>query len=189
MWANTPDALFIRPNADPTVTFSDIEGGWSGDGNIDADPLFVDPDGPDDDPNTWEDNDYRLNPGSPCIDAGDNDAVPADTPDLDGDGDTSEPIPIDLDRRLRRADRVDTPDTGNPGVLGPPVVDMGAYEYQCDGDFDGDGDIDLADLAQLLGRYGMISGAEYEDGDIDLDGDVDLADLAELLGNYGETCD
>jgi hypothetical protein len=53
------------------------------------------------------------------------------------------------------------------------------------GDLDGDGDVDLADLAQLLGSYGMIEGATYEDGDLDGDGDVDLVDLAALLGNYG----
>jgi len=53
-----------------------------GDGNIDADPLFVDPDGPDNDPNTWEDKDYHLSPGSPCIDAGCNGAVPRDFADL-----------------------------------------------------------------------------------------------------------
>lgn len=53
-------------------------------------------------------------------------------------------------------------------------------------DLDGDGDVDLADLAQLLGHYGTTSGATYEQGDIDGDGDVDLADLAELLGNYGQ---
>ena len=53
-------------------------------------------------------------------------------------------------------------------------------------DLDGDGDVDLTDLAQLLGHYGTPSGATYEDGDLDGDGDVDLADLAELLGNYGQ---
>jgi hypothetical protein len=59
----------------------------------------------------------------------------------------------------------------------------------CPGDLDGDNDIDLADLAQLLGHYGTTSGATYEDGDIDGDGDVDLSDLASLLGVYGDTCE
>ncbi len=47
------------------------EGGtlvW-GRGMIASDPLFVDPLGPDMNPDTIEDNDYRLQPGSPCIDA------------------------------------------------------------------------------------------------------------------------
>jgi hypothetical protein len=53
------------------------------------------------------------------------------------------------------------------------------------GDLDGDGDVDLSDLAQLLSNYGMTGGANYEDGDLDGDGDVDLSDLAGLLANYG----
>jgi len=57
----------------------------------------------------------------------------------------------------------------------------------CPGDLDGDNDVDLSDLAQLLSHYGE-TGAAYEDGDLDGDGDVDLADLAELLAVYGTTC-
>ena len=53
------------------------------------------------------------------------------------------------------------------------------------GDLDGDGDVDLADLSQMLANYGLTEGAVYEDGDLDGDGDVDLADLSALLANYG----
>lgn len=59
---------------------------------------------------------------------------------------------------------------------------------KCFGDLDGDGDVDLSDLSQLLAHYGMTSGAEYEDGDLDGDGDVDLSDLSALLAVYGTTC-
>jgi hypothetical protein len=59
------------------------------------------------------------------------------------------------------------------------------------GDLNGDGEIGIADLAQLLSNYGMTSGATYEMGDIEPlggDSDVDLADLAALLAAYGTTC-
>ncbi len=167
-----------------TASYSNIQdadpnqlAGW-GPGNIGVDPLFA----------GAEVHDYRLSPDSPCIDAGDNDGVPADTLDLDGDGDTTEPIAIDLDGRLRFADRIGTPDSGNPGVPGPPIVDVGAYEYQCDGDLDGSGDVDTSDLAVLLWNYGITSAAQYEVGDLNGDGDVDLSDLAALLAVYGTTC-
>jgi len=64
-----------------------------------------------------------------------------------------------------------------------------AHPKSCLGDLDGDGDIDLADLATLLANYGTTSGMTYEDGDLDGDGDVDLADLAALLAVYGTTCE
>ncbi len=63
-----------------------------------------------------------------------------------------------------------------------------AEEPFCFGDLDGDGDVDLTDLAQLLAHYGMTEGAAYEDGDLDGDGDVDLSDLAALLAVYGTSC-
>jgi len=62
-------------------------------------------------------------------------------------------------------------------------------EPQCPGDLNGDNRVDLSDLAQLLGRYGVTSGMTYYDGDLDGDGDVDLNDLAALLGYYGVTCE
>jgi len=101
-----------------TVTYSLVQGGvYTGTGNISADPQFVrDPDPGDGDWTTLADNDYgdlRLQPSSPTIDAGDNAALPADVTDLDDDGNTTEPIPLDL--------------AGDPRILGSRV-DMGAYE-------------------------------------------------------------
>ena len=167
----------------PTISFSDVEGGWSGLGtnNISADPLFVDADGPDNDPGTIDDN-LRLLPGSPCIDAGDNAAVPLDEFDLDNDGDTTEPIPFDLAGLPRFVDDPKTIDTGNGS---PPIVDMGAYEFT--GminplDLTGDGVVDAADLAQLLADWGTCPGCP---ADYTADGVVNAADLAELLSNWG----
>ena len=130
--------------------------------NLAADPRFVDPDGPDNDPATWEDNDFHLLPGSPCIDAGYNPAVPPDALDLDDDGDVSELLPFDLDGNPRFLDDVGMIDRGEAGTTGLPVVDIGAYEFQgetCVGDLNGDYQINLQDLAQLLGHYGTTTGA------------------------------
>lgn len=56
-----------------------------GTGNIVADPRFIDPNGPDGDPNTWEDNDYHLSLQSPCISLGDPNGVYAGQTDIDGE--------------------------------------------------------------------------------------------------------
>ncbi|MHC4618732.1 MAG: right-handed parallel beta-helix repeat-containing protein [Planctomycetota bacterium] len=106
----------------PVINYCCVQGwtgSWGGTGNTGADPCFVQPGfwASDD---VWVDGDYHLLPTSPGVDAGDNNSVPADTADLDADGNTSEPVPFDLDGNLRIAD----------GDLdGCSVVDMGAYEY------------------------------------------------------------
>jgi hypothetical protein len=84
--------------------------------------------------------DYHPRPDSPCIDAGDNSAVPADIADLDNDGNTVEPTPWDKDGRDRFADG-DCNGTG--------IVDMGVYEfsYSYIGDFDDECDLDWDDFA------------------------------------------
>jgi len=111
----------------PTVNYCCIQGWngqWGGVGNIGDDPLLMDPDGVDNVPGTCDDN-LRLRPGSPCADAGDNLAVPKDSTDLDGDSDTQELIPMDLDGDDRFRDDPEAADTGNGP---PPIVDMGAFE-------------------------------------------------------------
>jgi len=61
----------IYNDSDAIITYSDIEGGFPGEGNIDADPLL--------------DATGHLQAGSPCIDAGNSAAVPDGVKtDLDG---------------------------------------------------------------------------------------------------------
>jgi len=95
--------------SDVQITFSDIQGGWEGQGNINLDPCFVQPGHWDDNgtPDTdhddfWINGDYHLLPGSPCINAGDPNYI-------------AEPNETDLD--------------GRPRVIGGRI-DMGAYEFR-----------------------------------------------------------
>jgi len=54
LWANEPAQIYLDPNGInfAVVTSTDIQGGWQGLGNINADPLFV-MDGPDAVTGTW----------------------------------------------------------------------------------------------------------------------------------------
>ena len=75
LWDNGQE--IYNSNSTPVVTYSDIEGGYTGTGNIDADPLFVNPGA----------GDYHLQSTSPAIDTGDNAAAIAAglTTDFEGD--------------------------------------------------------------------------------------------------------
>ena len=174
LWNNAPDPFHVF-NSVLTVSYSDIEGGWGGTGNIAADPMFVDIDGPDNNPNTWEDNDFRLSTVSPAIDAADNTAVPKD-------------ITTDLDGNPRFIEDANTPDTGLGNC---PIVDMGSYEFQegtvncCPADFDNSGDVGVKDLLFLLGAWGPCPKQGDCPADFDNSGDVGVKDLLVLLGAWG----
>ena len=102
LWADAIDEVFIGFGT-ISVTYSDVGGsGFSGPGNISANPLFVNPAG----------NDLRLGSGSSAIDSGNNAAVPGG-------------ITIDIAGLPRFFDDLAVADTGS-GT--PPIVDMGAYE-------------------------------------------------------------
>lgn len=74
LWDNTPNEIHADAESTPVVTYSDVAGGFSGEGNVDKDPLFYEP----------ESKDFHLKKGSPCIDKGNNKAV--EKVDLDQDG-------------------------------------------------------------------------------------------------------
>src|SRR6202162_3275688 len=102
LWADAIDEVFIGFGT-ISVTYSDVGGsGFSGPGNISANPLFVNPAG----------NDLRLGSGSSAIDSGNNAAGPGGiTADVAG-----------LPRFF------DDPAVVDTGLGTPPIVDMGAYE-------------------------------------------------------------
>ncbi|MHC4739014.1 MAG: right-handed parallel beta-helix repeat-containing protein [Planctomycetota bacterium] len=105
LWGNTArygSQIYNDWGCSASVSYTDVQGGWPGTSNINADPLFVDADN----------DDLHLLPTSPCIDAGDNTAVPAG-------------VTTDLDGNPRFVDQPEVPDTGNGTT---PIVDMGAFE-------------------------------------------------------------
>ncbi len=105
LWGNTAswgeEQLYFQ-GTPPTITLTTVAGGCSVTGCGTEDPLF-DLDG------------RHLTQDSPAVDSGDSAALPADTLDLDLDGNTTEPWPLDLD--------------GNARVAGG-LLDRGAYEYR-----------------------------------------------------------
>lgn len=186
------DEYFAKPTV-LDINYSDVEHGeekifledsnciltW-GTGNISTDPCFIET-GLWDSNDIWWEGDYHLLPGSSCIDAGDNNSVPVDTVDLDGDGNTAEPLPWDLDGTPRLADG---------GCNGTEVVDMGAYElaWSYIGDFDGECDVDFKDFAILALAWLTEDGeAGYNpvcDISIPADNYIDLRDLGILCRHW-----
>ncbi len=150
-WGNGSTSIY---NAG-SVTYTCVEDGYAGAGNIDAVPLFADGDG----------GDYRLALNSPCRDAGDVSALLQDVADLDGDLDTDEPTPLDLQMARRVLDA---------------AVDIGAYE-RCRYDLSGDGTVSVEDLLALLAMWSTDPGGPPDFND---SGDVGIDDFLELLANW-----
>lgn len=159
LWGNTAPSgrdIFADGPTDLNISYSSGRDLSIGNGNIPAaDPLLMDPNGPDGIAGT-EDDDLRLQPGSPCIDAGFSVALSLE----------------DLDGRQRIVDDPNTPDTG-AGF--PAVIDMGAYEFgaRLVRDLDSDDDADIKDLATLQ----RLIVTQQALADLDRDGDVDGDDF------------
>ncbi len=91
-WNDSPSEFYSDLDT-ISITYSDIQDGWTGEGNIDEDPMFVNPDS----------MDYHLHSSSPCIDTGNSDTTGLYLPisDLDRnqriwDGDGDEIAIIDM---------------------------------------------------------------------------------------------
>ncbi|MBD3233827.1 MAG: T9SS type A sorting domain-containing protein [candidate division Zixibacteria bacterium] len=64
LWDNsaTYGSQIYREDSNPILSYCDVEGGWNGEGNINADPLFCDP----------QTLDFWLAENSPCVGSGQN---------------------------------------------------------------------------------------------------------------------
>ncbi len=114
LWGNTPEHIGTN-NGNPRVDYSIVQGGWTGAGGtgvVSDNPLFLDVNGADNVVGT-EDDDLSVMSGSPAIDSGINQPVPAINT-------------IDLAGNPRFWDDLTTIDTG---LGSAPIVDMGVYEY------------------------------------------------------------
>jgi hypothetical protein len=149
-----------------SATFSCIEGGFAGTGNISADPLFVNAAG----------GDFRLQDGSPCRDTGDRTLLPADTHDLDDDNNSLETLSRDLEFARRIVN----------GQL-----DMGAYEWQrtCLTNISrsspgvaGDGVTNLGDLLAVIAGWGP---CDQCNADVNNDDVVNVFDLLAVIAGWG----
>ncbi len=193
IWGNQTPAIF----GTATVTYSTIEGGFTGAGNLTSDPRFDDADGIDNVPGTVDDL-LLLRPHSPCIDSGSSAGVYADFLDLDGDANTSEILPLDLTMRPRLND-----DSGvaNVGVGFFRYTDRGAYEFQglsCSADLDDgsglglpDGGVTVDDLVFFLSAFSAGSAdADLDDGSNTgtPDGGVTIDDLVFFVTHYEGGC-
>ncbi len=139
-----------------------------------ADPMLVDPDGNDNNFGTPDDN-PRPGPGSPAIDAGNNDYVGLVSQDVFG--------------QTRIVDDTGTPDTGNDSGIGV-VVDIGALEFQgttpsdCVADTNGDGVLTPADFNGWIIAFNNQSPACDQNGD----GACTPADFNAWIINFNNGC-
>jgi len=165
-WGNSAgtagDEIYDQAGAISTLTFTDIEGGWTGAGsdNMNIDPMFVD----------FANANYRLSSSSPLIDAGNN-AEFFDDPYNYFAG----LMDYDLD--------------GNDRLFEEGIIDLGSYEYQggaaCPADIDGDGIVQFFDLISLLTAWGECIDPSDCPADLDSNGEVGQPDLLILLASWG----
>lgn len=155
----------VAVNGGADILYSTIEGGldlvYS---DAETSLTWVDSDGKDPRFVSMANEDYHLLVDSPCIDA--------------GGGQNSDGMQ-DLDGNNRIVKNGVTP------AISGGYRDRGAYENQqtCPGDFTGNHDIDLEDIAAVIRLFGQ------RGFDVDGDGLTTLVELSFMLNAYGTSCD
>ncbi len=169
VWGNAPDQILSIDGGETLADFSNIEGGWPGASNLNADPLFV------------------PGPGGCFYLSQSSSGAPVDSPCIDAGSDTA----VTAGLSGLTTSQVETLDTG--------VVDIGFHYRITDrpftlGDYDRDGAITLADYSDWstcgTGPAIAVPSVCCRVFDIETDDDVDLADFARfsasLSSGFGE---
>ncbi len=159
---DTPGQLFGSIYA---VSYSCVQLGYPGFANISANPLLVDPAG----------GNFTPGPGSPTIDAGTNPGVPTG-------------ITLDLAHNPRF---VDDPATADTGLGKPPMVDMGALEFQggqspCATDWDANGIVNSTDVGEFINDWFIDLANGTLITDFDANGVVNSTDVGEFINVWFE---
>jgi hypothetical protein len=81
-WGNTAGGTGPQISGSPGVTYSDVQGGFGGTGNINSDPVFFDPQAAGLGAPTAA-GDFHIGESSPCTNTATSAGAPAD--DIDGD--------------------------------------------------------------------------------------------------------
>jgi hypothetical protein len=105
LWNDLPEEIYVASSSTVSAVYSNIQGGWPGEGNIDFDPFFVDS----------SNGNYHLLDASPCIGAG--------TDSIQISGTWYYAPPTDSDGNLRPSPLGSSPDMGAyESVLGVPIM-------------------------------------------------------------------
>ncbi len=197
LWGNSPSQISQDDEVTASITYSDVQGGWPGEGNIDADPCFVEAGywGDANDPNiivetndanaVWVEGDYHLKSEglrwnakwkewdfdrvtSPCIDAG-NPGCPL--------GDELLTVPDDPYNEWGENLRINMGSYG-----GTAEASMPPYDWAILADLTNDGIVNLKDFAGQA-QYWMITKSK-QPGDLNRDGTVNMTDLALFVQDW-----
>ena len=187
-----------------TATYSNIEDGDAGTGNISSDPNFVDANGPDDTFGTLDD-DYHLQmipTPSPCINVGDNSAPNLPSEDFEGD---SRIISTVVDMGADEADYTTIIELEYLDAVGQDGAVLIAWGTASEVDTEGfnilrsteeDGEYAQINDVLIPAEGGLLSGADYEYVDNDAENgttywykleDVDIHGVGTLHGPVSAT--
>jgi parallel beta-helix repeat protein len=175
LWDNSPQEIYLGGSDTVTISYSDVEGGQAGidgtvnwlDGNMDADPMFVDA------PN----GDYHLSDYSPCIGAGTSNGAPAE--DIEGNTRGTPPdIGAYENRRnmplqrftIRALSPVDLEVTDPQRRMiskTESAIPLASYDEETDLNYDGEPDDEVTIPGALMGNYSIRVVPEPGAGEMD----------------------